>query len=575
MPVPIVLGDEGAGVVEEVGPGVDELAVGDHVILSWAPTCGRCHYCVIGRPNLCERRQPGRGRAARRHHAHVAATASPSTTTATSPPTPRARSCTSRARSASIKNDAARPRGADRLLGDDRRRRGHQHGGGARRAPAWPSSASAASASTWCRAARWSPRTRSSRSTSRRAKLEHARALGATPRDRRLARGPRRPPSAASPGCGADYTFVAVGDTRAVSQAVEALAPGRHLRADRRAGDRRHRAARRAPAGHRRARHPRLELRQRAHARGPAAAGEPLPGRQAAHRRADHAPLRARRGQRGVPRAGRRRARPAGSSCSSRCERSSSRWSSAARRGRCRARTASGRRGPSAPSQMLSTVLGRRWRRGARRAGGAARAAVLESRVERFGDGTFVEDGTITYGRAGRGDVRDGRARVGGAGAGDRAGWRAAWCGRSPAATARFAGARGRHHLQLHRQRRRRGDRRPLHAAVPAVKGLPPPARICVHSRADDHRPPASASATAPTVALDDVSLDVAAGTTHVLLGSSGSGKSTLLRVILGLVARRRRRGARRRRAPSRPRRAAASSGASATWCRRAGSTRT
>src|SRR5947207_2505615 len=60
VPVPIVLGDEGAGVVEQVGPGVD-LKVGDHVILSWAPTCGRCHYCVIGRPNLCERRQPGRG----------------------------------------------------------------------------------------------------------------------------------------------------------------------------------------------------------------------------------------------------------------------------------------------------------------------------------------------------------------------------------------------------------------------------------------------------------------------------------------------------------------------------------
>ena len=31
------------------------------MVLSWAPTCGRCHYCVIGRPNLCERRQPGRG----------------------------------------------------------------------------------------------------------------------------------------------------------------------------------------------------------------------------------------------------------------------------------------------------------------------------------------------------------------------------------------------------------------------------------------------------------------------------------------------------------------------------------
>jgi len=58
VPLPIVLGDEGAGVVEALGSGVTELAVGDHVILSWAPTCGRCHYCVIGRPNLCERRQP-------------------------------------------------------------------------------------------------------------------------------------------------------------------------------------------------------------------------------------------------------------------------------------------------------------------------------------------------------------------------------------------------------------------------------------------------------------------------------------------------------------------------------------
>src|SRR5262249_1982441 len=60
VPVPVGVGDGGAGVGEEGGAGV-ELRVGDHVILSWAPTCGRCHYCVIGRPNLCERRQPGKG----------------------------------------------------------------------------------------------------------------------------------------------------------------------------------------------------------------------------------------------------------------------------------------------------------------------------------------------------------------------------------------------------------------------------------------------------------------------------------------------------------------------------------
>jgi S-(hydroxymethyl)glutathione dehydrogenase/alcohol dehydrogenase len=59
--VPSVLGDEGAGVVEEVGPGVQSLQPGDHVILSWSPTCGRCRYCVSGRPQLCER-PPAHGR---------------------------------------------------------------------------------------------------------------------------------------------------------------------------------------------------------------------------------------------------------------------------------------------------------------------------------------------------------------------------------------------------------------------------------------------------------------------------------------------------------------------------------
>jgi S-(hydroxymethyl)glutathione dehydrogenase/alcohol dehydrogenase len=57
-PMPIVLGDEGAGIVEAVGPGVTRVAPGDHVIISWAPACGQCHYCVIGRPALCENLPP-------------------------------------------------------------------------------------------------------------------------------------------------------------------------------------------------------------------------------------------------------------------------------------------------------------------------------------------------------------------------------------------------------------------------------------------------------------------------------------------------------------------------------------
>jgi Zn-dependent alcohol dehydrogenase len=57
--VPVILGDEGAGIVEGVGRGVDRVGPGDHVIISWAPACGRCHYCTIGRPVLCETRNFG------------------------------------------------------------------------------------------------------------------------------------------------------------------------------------------------------------------------------------------------------------------------------------------------------------------------------------------------------------------------------------------------------------------------------------------------------------------------------------------------------------------------------------
>ena len=52
--LPVVLGHEGSGVVEQVGPGVTSVKQGDHVILSFVSRCGRCHFCSIGRPNLCD-----------------------------------------------------------------------------------------------------------------------------------------------------------------------------------------------------------------------------------------------------------------------------------------------------------------------------------------------------------------------------------------------------------------------------------------------------------------------------------------------------------------------------------------
>jgi NDMA-dependent alcohol dehydrogenase len=54
FPLPLVVGHEGAGVVVEVGPGVTDIAVGDHVVSSFVSMCGKCRYCVTGRPYLCD-----------------------------------------------------------------------------------------------------------------------------------------------------------------------------------------------------------------------------------------------------------------------------------------------------------------------------------------------------------------------------------------------------------------------------------------------------------------------------------------------------------------------------------------
>ena len=51
---PLILGHEGAGVIEEVGEGVTSVKVGDHVVVSWVPQCGTCFFCEKGQGHLCE-----------------------------------------------------------------------------------------------------------------------------------------------------------------------------------------------------------------------------------------------------------------------------------------------------------------------------------------------------------------------------------------------------------------------------------------------------------------------------------------------------------------------------------------
>lgn len=52
--MPMVMGHEASGIVRETGPGVSDLASGDHVVFSYVPMCGRCLPCATGRPALCE-----------------------------------------------------------------------------------------------------------------------------------------------------------------------------------------------------------------------------------------------------------------------------------------------------------------------------------------------------------------------------------------------------------------------------------------------------------------------------------------------------------------------------------------
>ncbi len=54
LPPPLVLGHEAAGTICELGEGVTDLAIGDTIVVSWVPMCGKCRYCVMGKPQLCD-----------------------------------------------------------------------------------------------------------------------------------------------------------------------------------------------------------------------------------------------------------------------------------------------------------------------------------------------------------------------------------------------------------------------------------------------------------------------------------------------------------------------------------------
>jgi S-(hydroxymethyl)glutathione dehydrogenase/alcohol dehydrogenase len=71
VPVPLVLGHEGAGVVAAVGDGVTDVAAGDRVLLSWAIPCRSCFQCAEGNQHLCERQSPLAGLGG---HANLGAT---------------------------------------------------------------------------------------------------------------------------------------------------------------------------------------------------------------------------------------------------------------------------------------------------------------------------------------------------------------------------------------------------------------------------------------------------------------------------------------------------------------------
>ena len=93
---PFAGGHEGSGIVEQVGPDTPGWEVGDHVVLSFLPGCGRCRWCASGMQNLCDLgANLLNGCRARRHATGCRSTVSPSARCAASRRSPSTRSCRS------------------------------------------------------------------------------------------------------------------------------------------------------------------------------------------------------------------------------------------------------------------------------------------------------------------------------------------------------------------------------------------------------------------------------------------------------------------------------------------------
>ena len=225
-PLPLVLGHEAAGIVEEVGPGVETLETGDHVVLALVPSCGECEECRRGRPNFCSL---GARMAAEGTLADGTSRLSLNGTTLH-----HFNSISSFAGHAVVPESAA-VRSAGMCRSTRRRSSGARCSPATaplrtpptlRRARAWPSGAAAASASNVVQGARLAGASRIVAVDTRSEKLELARSLGATDA---VQAGDGVDAVAAVKdvtGGGPDYAFEAIGSERAIQEAWE-----RHARA--------------------------------------------------------------------------------------------------------------------------------------------------------------------------------------------------------------------------------------------------------------------------------------------------------------------------------------------------------